>query len=88
MEENGGSVDCTAVFESIFSNKEFDTYEELQRKMDEFQRITGSLYGRRNTKRFPAESPQATTLVYKSFAYECYHYGTHNSESTMQRVRR
>lgn len=66
----------------------FDSFAELQAKMDEFQRITGSLYGKRNTKRFPAESPYATTLVYKSFAYECYHYGTHNCDASIQRVRR
>ncbi|KAL5111650.1 hypothetical protein TcWFU_002854 [Taenia crassiceps] len=74
--------------EDIFKDTMFDSFVELQTKMDEFQRITGSLYGKRNTKRFPAESPYATTLVYKSFAYECYHYGSHNCDASIQRVRR
>nr|CDS22530.1 Transcription factor FAR1 [Echinococcus granulosus] len=89
-EENDVSagVDCTAIFLDIFKDKMFNSFTELQTKMDEFQRITGSLYGKRNTKRFPAESPYAHTLVYKSFAYECYHYGTHNCDASIQRVRR
>ncbi|KAL5966192.1 hypothetical protein TSMEX_006072 [Taenia solium] len=83
----GAGVDCTAIFLDIFKDTMFDSFAELQAKMDEFQRITGSLYGKRNTKRFPAESPYATTLVYKSFAYECYHYGTHNCDASIQRIR-
>ncbi|VDD75998.1 unnamed protein product [Mesocestoides corti] len=87
-DDNNASVDCTAAFLETFKEKLFGSFAELQAKMDEFQRITGSLYGKRNTKRFPPESPYSTTLVYKSFTYECYHYGTHNGDSTMQRVRR
>ncbi|KAM3172035.1 hypothetical protein ACTXT7_015366 [Hymenolepis weldensis] len=83
-----GDVDCTPTFLALFKDKVFDTYAELQAKMDEFQRITGSLYGKRNTKRFPESSAFASTLVYKSFAYECYHYGTHNSDCTPLRARR
>lgn len=83
-----GIVDCSAVFEEIMQGKLFDTFHDLQSRIDEFQRVTGSLYAKRNTKRFPAESPNANTLVYKSFAYECYHYGTHASDSNLQRIRR
>lgn len=83
-----GDVDCTPTFLALFKDKVFDTYAELQARMDEFQRVTGSLYGKRNTKRFPEGSTFASTLVYKSFAYECYHYGTHNSDSTPLRARR
>ncbi|BHF58781.1 hypothetical protein SprV_0100173600 [Sparganum proliferum] len=52
------------------------------------QRVTGSLYARRNTKRFPVGSAESKSLVYRSFAYECYHYGSHKSGSMMQRNRR
>ncbi|VUZ55835.1 unnamed protein product [Hymenolepis diminuta] len=83
-----GDVDCTSTFLALFTDKIFDTYAELQARMDEFQRVTGSLYGKRNTKRFPESSTFASTLVYKSFAYECYHYGTHNSDSAPLRARR
>ncbi|KAM7533564.1 hypothetical protein Aperf_G00000125772 [Anoplocephala perfoliata] len=91
MEEDESTVadvDCTSAFLALFKDKVFDSYAELQAKMEEFQHITGSLYGKRNTKRFPEDSAFASTLVYKSFAYECYHYGTHNSDNAFFRARR
>ena len=88
LDDISAYVDCTAAFLDIFKVKMFERYAELQAKMDEFQRITGSLYAKRNTKRFPAGSPFVDTLVYKSFVYECYHYGSHNCDSSIQRARR
>ncbi|VDO01073.1 unnamed protein product [Rodentolepis nana] len=83
-----GDVDCTPTFLALFKDSLFDTYAKLQARMDEFQQLTGSLYRKRNTKRFPESSTFASTLVYKSFAYECYHYGTHTSDSVPLRARR
>nr|VZI31006.1 unnamed protein product [Spirometra erinaceieuropaei] len=88
LEASDEGVDCSSDFQRIFQSLSFASFSELQTKIEEFQRVTGSLYARRNTKRFPVGSAESKSLVYRSFAYECYHYGSHKSGSMMQRNRR
>uniref|UniRef100_A0A0X3NHJ7 FAR1 DNA-binding domain n=3 Tax=Schistocephalus solidus TaxID=70667 RepID=A0A0X3NHJ7_SCHSO len=68
--------DCTEEFLKIFQSTSFDTFNELQAKMDEFQMVTGNRYVKTNTRRLPPDSPNAETLVYSHLVYICYRYGT------------
>ncbi|VDN12917.1 unnamed protein product [Dibothriocephalus latus] len=68
--------DCTEEFLKIFQTTSFDTFNELQAKMDEFQMVTGNRYVKTNTRRLPPDSPNAETLVYSHLVYICYRYGT------------
>uniref|UniRef100_A0A5K3FL79 FLYWCH-type domain-containing protein n=1 Tax=Mesocestoides corti TaxID=53468 RepID=A0A5K3FL79_MESCO len=55
---------------------------------DAYFKTTGSNYVMRNTVRLPHDLPNASKLVYRSIAFECYHFGTYTSYATIRRKQR
>ncbi|KAM7535179.1 hypothetical protein Aperf_G00000100991 [Anoplocephala perfoliata] len=81
--------DFTVDFLRIFgSNVPFDSFAELQAKMDEFQLVTGNRYVKTNTRRLPPGSPAADRLVYSHLVYICFRYGSKISEAKQRRLQR
>uniref|UniRef100_A0A0X3NUR0 FAR1 domain-containing protein n=3 Tax=Schistocephalus solidus TaxID=70667 RepID=A0A0X3NUR0_SCHSO len=78
-ESANAAADLSHQFLQIMHPMRFSSFHELQAKMEEFQKYTGSLYVMRSTKRFPDDHPERKTLVYRSLVFECYHYGTRKS---------
>ncbi|KAM3186071.1 hypothetical protein ACTXT7_005121 [Hymenolepis weldensis] len=77
--------DLTKEFLDIFENRFFYSCQALIDCMNRFMKSTGSNYVLRNTVRFPDDHPLANRLVYRSLAFECYHYGTYTSYATVRR---
>ena len=81
--------DCTADFLRIFRGaSSFESFAELQARMDEFQLVTGNRYVKTNTRRLPSSSPLAHTIVYSHLVYICYRYGNQVSEAKQRKQQR
>ncbi|VDN09491.1 unnamed protein product [Dibothriocephalus latus] len=59
----------------MFPSLVFNSFAELDSKMEEFQAKTGCMYAKRHTCPWSKEEPDKRRLVYKKFNYECFHYG-------------
>ncbi|CDS37094.1 conserved hypothetical protein [Echinococcus multilocularis] len=81
-------ADLTKEFLQTFENRSFDSFQDLLSHMNAFMKATGSNYVMRNTVRFPKDYPNAGKLVYRSIAFECYHFGTYTSYATIRRKQR
>ncbi|BHF61439.1 hypothetical protein SprV_0100441300 [Sparganum proliferum] len=79
-------MDFTDAFVNSLQPMYFASFEELKLRMKEFEEssglqysikrsATGCLLVKRNSIRYPPESPEHRTLVYKSLTYACCHYG-------------
>uniref|UniRef100_A0A0X3PFV3 FAR1 DNA-binding domain n=1 Tax=Schistocephalus solidus TaxID=70667 RepID=A0A0X3PFV3_SCHSO len=77
-------ADFTPELLDMFQSASFSSFIELQDRVNEFMRITGSVYVMRNTVRLPGNYPNAEKLVYKSVAFECQHFGTYASYATIR----
>ncbi|VDM17418.1 unnamed protein product [Hydatigera taeniaeformis] len=81
-------ADLTKEFLQTFENRFFDSFQDLLSHMNSFMKATGSNYVMRNTVRFSKDYPNADKLVYRSVAFECYHFGTYTSYATIRRKQR
>ncbi|VDK31485.1 unnamed protein product [Taenia asiatica] len=81
-------ADLTKEFLQTFGNRSFDSFQDLLGHMNSFMKATGSNYVMRNTVRFSKDYPNADKLVYRSVAFECYHFGTYTSYATIRRKQR
>ncbi|VDD83763.1 unnamed protein product [Mesocestoides corti] len=68
-------TDYTPQFMQTFPSLVFSSLSELEEKMEEFQSKTGCMYAKRHTCPWPKDDLEHQDVVYKKFAYECFHYG-------------
>uniref|UniRef100_A0A0X3PMB7 SWIM zinc finger protein n=5 Tax=Schistocephalus solidus TaxID=70667 RepID=A0A0X3PMB7_SCHSO len=74
-EEYAVITDYTLLFMKMFPSLVFNSFAELDSKMEEFQAKTGCMYAKRHTCPWSKEEPDKQRLVYKKFNYECFHFG-------------
>lgn len=77
-------TDTTHIFSQIFTSLKFQSFEELQARLKEFQDVTGALYVIRNSNRFPENSPYRLNLKYRTLRYACYHFGKYESGASIR----
>ncbi|KAL5104468.1 hypothetical protein TcWFU_005734 [Taenia crassiceps] len=68
-------TDYSTQFMQIFPSLVFPSLSELEDKMEEFQLKTGCMYAKRHTCPWPKDDLEHQDVVYKKFAYECFHFG-------------
>ncbi|KAM7542092.1 hypothetical protein Aperf_G00000008961 [Anoplocephala perfoliata] len=75
--------------ERLADERAIDTVTtEIEQTGCSYSPSTGCNYVMRNTVRFPAGSQLADKLVYRSVAFECFHFGTYTSYATVRRKQR
>ncbi|KAL5966238.1 hypothetical protein TSMEX_006025 [Taenia solium] len=68
-------MDYTNTFTEMFSGRGFSNYLDFEKAINEFQEKTGCMYAKRHTCPWPKDDQEHQDVVYKKFAYECFHYG-------------
>lgn len=72
-------MDTTTQFLRTFYSQKFASFEEFQSKLKDFERLTGSVYIIKSSKKLPETTADRDRLVYSSLQYVCYHFGVYQN---------
>ncbi|VDM31579.1 unnamed protein product [Hydatigera taeniaeformis] len=81
-------VDCTESFKCTFTSMVFDSFQDLESKIRELEKATGTRFTKYSTRMLPESSEHRQRLVYERVNYGCIHSGkTKQRNSTYIGVR-
>nr|CDS28829.1 expressed protein [Hymenolepis microstoma] len=68
-------VDCTESFRHIFAVRLFDSLHDLENRIHELERVTGTRFTKYSSRMLPETSEHRERLVYERVNYACIHAG-------------
>ncbi|VUZ48022.1 unnamed protein product [Hymenolepis diminuta] len=68
-------VDCTESFRHIFIVRLFDSLQDLEARIHELERVTGTRFTKYSSRMLPETSEHRERLVYERVNYACIHAG-------------